>query len=535
MPAPQRKKKITAALAALAAGALPDAMRRDEQMIRQAYELLAACGDQDPAHAELEALVAACDPDAVARAGLSDARNHWRSLTVRLLHDVLDRATDVPSLVPPFLKLWRSLKGPHDHMNLTLGNAFQDRIAAQPEVLARLVDDLDAIEHCEHKPSNLDCGRGERAALLLARSRRREALAHLVDILRRNRNLRMPKGLDEAMEPWAARNVHLRDRVLMPAIRALGQQPDRLAAPSMLLAIDGRDIAWGANAWALVGAARGRPDLGAMLVECLPDRRVARELAEAMRHDHWPSTFSSHQLELADLREWLLEEERAACAALGLDPDETVVSLPWLARLARIVADSGVTEYDTLKLAAKRFASAPITPRAPARPRTTVLVRRLRAARGSRDAYFRLPLIEGLRELGAAEGFPTLVLELADDSPTRVYPAIVLDAMFRLDASRALPFAQRAVGDVRVAFHLAMTLARAPGDAVTSFLRTLASHADVRVRTTASTNLMVHRRPSPPPASPDEPGDGEPPATPLVRDEEVMRADEDERALLVQG
>lgn len=261
-PAPKLKKKLAAALAAHAGGALDDAARHDEAMIVQALELVAK---KDGPREAVQGLLRACDADAVARVGLSAyGRIHHGYDARRTLADALRLATDRIALAPLFLAAWSRPKGLYFYSEMDLPHEFAANVAAQPAVTARLIDDMKRAEE-ERAPEELVSRCAERAAELLARSGQRAAIAHLVGIARRWRRRELPRHVDHY--------------VLHPAIEFLGRWPHPLAAPSLVLALDGSTLLARAHHQALLGVARARPEIARDLVASALDARIRPDAA----------------------------------------------------------------------------------------------------------------------------------------------------------------------------------------------------------------------------------------------------------------
>jgi hypothetical protein len=252
-PGPTLKKKVAAALAAHAADALGEAARRDRQVIQQALELAARRdGPRDAA----KALLAACDPDVVARTAFEIYPRIQHGYEAgRALDAALGRVTDPVALAPAFLEMWAHPKGIYYYGDLPLPDAFAAAIASVPEVEARLIADLPPAE-AERAPEEIVSRRAARAIELLARSRRPAARRCLVVAIRRWR---------------AAARVphHVVHRVLLPAIKHLARWPTVEVAPTLALVVDGSSFHWGADRDALEGLAQVRPELARPLVEAV--------------------------------------------------------------------------------------------------------------------------------------------------------------------------------------------------------------------------------------------------------------------------
>jgi hypothetical protein len=269
--APRYPPALAAALASLAGPGLDRSVRRNEAMISKALTALS----QPECEAErLSRLLGACDPDAVARVGLKryPAIAH-RYHAVAALGVAFDNATDVAALAPLFLEAWRKPRGTYYYGDFPLRGAFASALAAQPAVRDRLIADLDDVES-DRADSDLTRRCAERAAMLLGASGDPIAIRRLVAVLRRWRGV--------------ALTFTIRSYVLLPAIEALGRHPHPAAAPSLLLALVG-SVGWSnAERFAMVGAARARPDLAAPVIQAALEQGVQLEGALAAAEELGP-------------------------------------------------------------------------------------------------------------------------------------------------------------------------------------------------------------------------------------------------------
>src|SRR4051812_10152746 len=298
--APSYPPALAAALASLAGPGLDRRVRSNEAMISKALTALS----QPECEAErLSRLLAACDPDAVARVGLKryPAIAH-RHHVVTALGTAFEQATDVAALAPLFLDAWRKPRGTYYYGDFPLRGAFASALAAQPAVRDRLIADLDDVES-DRADSDLARRCAERAAMLLGASGDAIAIHRLVAVLRRWRGVKL--------------TFPIRSYVLLPAIEALGRHPQPAAAPSLLLALVG-SVGWSnAERFAMIGAARARPDLAAPVIRAALEQGVQLEGALAAAGELGPDAKPLISVIEPYLRYPLMGIRRRASETLG--------------------------------------------------------------------------------------------------------------------------------------------------------------------------------------------------------------------------
>ncbi|MCC6995701.1 MAG: hypothetical protein IT370_13915 [Deltaproteobacteria bacterium] len=307
--APVRPATLAAALAAVAAGSgLDAASRHDDVLIGEALEAMSAPeAVTDP----LRAVLAACDPDAVARAALARYPEIQHGYHTRsAIHDALRAVTDVPALAAAFVTAWGQPRGTYYYGDLSLPDGFAAAIAAEPLVQDRLLADLADLDQ-GRADSDLAQRRSARAADLLAASRTPRARRWMIELLARRRGT----------EASHAVRYHL----LLPVIEGLGRHPDPALAPTLLLALHGGDGCTRADKQAILGAAQAAPELTLPVLRSLLERGVALAGALAAARG-----MGARALALADVIEpylryplrWVRLESRDALAALrGTAPE----------------------------------------------------------------------------------------------------------------------------------------------------------------------------------------------------------------------
>ncbi len=301
--APVRPATLDAALAAVAAGTgLDAASRHDDALIGEALQAMSAPeAVTDP----LRAVLAACDPDAVARAALARYPEIQHGYHTRsAIHDALRAVTDVAALAPAFVTAWGQPKGTYYYGDLSLPDGFAAALAAESLVQDRLLADLADLDE-GRADSDIAQRRSARAAELLAASRTPRARRWMLEMLGRRRG--------------AEASHAVRYHLLLPVLEGLGRYPDPAVAPTLLLALDGSDGCTRADKQAIIGAAQVAPDLALPVLRSLLQRGLGLSGALAAARG-----LGARALALADVIEpylayplrWVRLEARDALAAL---------------------------------------------------------------------------------------------------------------------------------------------------------------------------------------------------------------------------
>lgn len=216
---------IAAALARLQASGLTDADRTDETLVAAALEQLST---PEVKPEPLKTLLAACDPDTVARTGLAHYTTYDGYEARAALSSAFGAARDVPALASAFVAAWSKPKGTYFYGDFPLWGEFGIAIARQPAVRDRFIADLDEIESGA-SDDELARRRCARAAVLLGGSRDPRALRRLADTVKRCRGQSQPHDL--------------RYYLYLPALEGLGAAGDPAWLATGLLALDGSDAA----------------------------------------------------------------------------------------------------------------------------------------------------------------------------------------------------------------------------------------------------------------------------------------------------
>ncbi len=178
---------LPADLAALVGGDRPIT---DASVIEKVLAMLEKLDGNDAGAKVLEQVLARCDKDKLARAALPRYGTLGRKPAWRVVQEALNAVSPVEPLVPAFLDIWCRSEGLYWHHDMYLGDAFEERLAADPTVVKRLEQDITSVEGPDELEERL-YRRAERAIPLLARRRNDRALAFLLSLVKRARERKM--------------------------------------------------------------------------------------------------------------------------------------------------------------------------------------------------------------------------------------------------------------------------------------------------------------------------------------------------------
>jgi hypothetical protein len=232
------------ALATRARGAFEGSTARPT-VIAQAMSALDALGGDDPRRPDVLGLLEAVPPVTRAQVGIERYAALGRGHRARAyLGDLLASIEDVTSLVPAFLAAWCAPTGTYYYGDLPWTAATRDRLAAHPDVVARMEADLASAER-DDGDEELPWRRAEHACDYLGRSSSPHACAALIELVRR----------------WRHGTPHWRieSYLVAPAVQALGAAAPAHAFATLALSLAGASPLSRARDAALAGIARIDP------------------------------------------------------------------------------------------------------------------------------------------------------------------------------------------------------------------------------------------------------------------------------------
>jgi len=253
-PPPPLREGLAALVEAAGQGlALNDHNRKDERLVREAFDaMIVPEANLEP----LKKLLAACDPDVVARIGLSIYPSIQHVMNARdAVGHAFQTVTDVPALAELFAAAWSQPQGTYYYGDMWLPNEFAAKIAAQPLVRDRLLACVDLVE-AGKTDKDIDQRCAEKSAVLLGRSADDTATRRLVAIVRKWRDQPQPHAM--------------RFFVVQPALEGLAYGKLPTVAATLMLALDGSTCTYRGDYQAIVGASAAdfelaRPILRRML------------------------------------------------------------------------------------------------------------------------------------------------------------------------------------------------------------------------------------------------------------------------------